>query len=534
MEATVSRSHSRIACTTLALLVSVTALAACGSSDSNASRTRNAAMSSQSPLPYSCAQLEPGVVNETTAYVYFSICDEAERFSIETPDDVDASVPDTDVGNREVIEVPVSRVIDGTPTILTIETEGSTPLDSFHPGVHIYEIVLSRADTNLVSSDDPFNGALYPKVTYSMPASQVRDVYQYGTRSIGINQYVNYIEEYVHKWAMIRLTTCYSSLGLSVMSQIPPKEVLAHAQIDAKVLRNRPLYIHLNSLRYLMYTYYILPNRCDVGSNSYNIFTHGVNKGFVPVEVSELSTAVNVEEILKTGAITWYQSQVVKGQCPAETEVNSALSSEELQRWGEAAHQRLKELAAKNPIARAAENQLSTLELLGLIRSEYGQYGESTLCSQLPAGYAVATAQPFEEILETTRETLPKVDQPEIVVEGEVSEVAVQTLADVATAVIEEKLQPRPEISYTAPLPKPTLKVGSSMSKASVVSASNLAVTKKSKISISRVSSSKKFCSMSRSRVKALKVGVCKVKVSVSQKGLKTKSKTVSITITKK
>ena len=528
------RNKSRIGSLTVALLVSITALAACGDSDSNADRTRNAAMSSQSPLPYSCAQLEPGVVNETTAYVYFSICDEAERYSIETPDDVDASVPDTDVGNIQVIEVPFSRIIDGVPTILTIETEGATPSDFYHPGVHIYEVVLSRADTNLVSPDDPFNGALYPKVTYSMPASQVQSVYQSGLSAVGVNQYVGYLEEYIHKWAMIRLTTCYSSLGLSVMSQISPKDVVSYAQLDAKRRLDRFLFRALNSLRYVISDYVALPDRCAVGQTSYNIFTHGINSGFVPIEVKQISTSDNVEELLKTAALTYYQAQVVNGQCTSNTEISSTLSDTDLQEWGDTAYQRLQKLAVNDPAALAAEAQLTTLKLLELVRSEYAPYGVSTTCSQLPAGYSVAVARPFEEVLESTLETLPKVELPEIVVEGDVLPETKQTLAEIAAAVIEEKSQPQPEISYTAPLPKPTLTVGSSMSKATVVTVSNLAVTKKSKVAVSRIPSSRKICSISKTRVRALRAGVCKIRVSVSEKGSKTLNKTVSITVNKK
>ncbi len=534
-----SRSHSRIASLTLALFVSATVLSACGGSDSNAGRTRNAAMSSQSPLPYSCAQLEPGAVNDTTAYVYFSICDEAERYSIVTPDGLEGSIPESDVEGREVIEVPVSSTIDGEPTLLIIETEGATRSDSFHPGVHFYKVVLSRADTNLVSSDDPFNGALYPKVTYTMPASQAESVYQTGSQLVGADQYVAYLEEYVHKWAMIRATTCYSSLGLSVMSQISPKAVLTHALIDAKIRRNRNLYMVVNSLRNYLINYETLPARCAVGTNSYNIFTNGVNEGFVPIAADKISTTDNIEELLKTSAITWFQAQVVNGQCTADVEVSDSISSADLQQWGDDAHQRLEELAANSPIALAAENQLTILNLLAAVRSAYQIHGLATTCSQLPAGYSVAVAQPFEVLLESTSETLPKVELPEIAVIGDVVQSAEPTLAEAAAAVIEENSQTQtqsksqPEISYTAPLPKPTLKVGSTMSKASVVAASDLAISKKSKVAITRLSASKKFCSLSKTRVRAVRAGVCKLRVSVSSKGAKTLSKTVSITVTK-
>jgi hypothetical protein len=127
------------------------------------------------------------------------------------------------------------------------------------------------------------------------------------------------------------------------------------------------------------------------------------------------------------------------------------------------------------------------------------------------------------------------VELPEIAVIGDVVQSAEPTLAEAAAAVIEEnsQSQSQPKISYTAPLPKPTLKVGSTMTKASVVAASDLAISKKSKVAITRLSASKKFCSLSKTRVRAVRAGVCKLRVSVSSKGAKTLSKTVSITVTK-
>ena len=86
-----SRRRSAIAVATF--FISLVALSGCGG-DSASNRTRNSALPTSSVLPYSCAQLLTDVATETTTEIRFTLCDDAELYSIVTPEGVTGAIND--------------------------------------------------------------------------------------------------------------------------------------------------------------------------------------------------------------------------------------------------------------------------------------------------------------------------------------------------------------------------------------------------------------------------------------------------------
>lgn len=529
--ASMFRNHRLLALFITTVFTSLVALSACGDGNSGSARVKNAALSSSTPVPYSCAQLETEEVSEETTSVAFSLCDEAVRYSIVTPDGVMGSIADTDVQGNEVIRVPVSKSIDGDYTIFTVQVDGAEPLDPYHPGVHVYQVALSRATTTLVEENDPSYGKVFTKILYEMPAPKTFDAFSSGTSVIGVEQYLTNLEEYLQKWAMVRLPTCTSSLSLAVISQTPIKSVLGYAQIDAKRRLKRNLYTKLSQARYFTSSISSLPAGCLNGLNSYNIFTNGIHKGFVPLNESEILESDNVEALLQTTAYGMYAAQVKSGQCPVDDNVSSELSRDDFETVSTNAYKRISELVIDNPVAIAAEYQLTLLMMMTEIRNEYGV---KDLCTKLPSGYYNEKELPKEKALEFAANTLPEKAISDITVQDAVTPDSTPSLGESALLALSNSPAPLGAETWNAPIPSPSLTVGGTMSKSRVVAASNIVIAPKSKVVLTRLATSKRFCSMTPKSVKALRVGTCKMTVVVSAKGKKTIRTTVSIKIKKK
>jgi YVTN family beta-propeller protein len=105
-----------------------------------------------------------------------------------------------------------------------------------------------------------------------------------------------------------------------------------------------------------------------------------------------------------------------------------------------------------------------------------------------------------------------------------------------AAPVVETPVAPKPNSSVQAPAKSsvaPAVSLKKPVSNKSIVSYSKLVVAKTSKVVVKVAQASAKYCKMVGTSVKALKVGSCKVTVTVTPKKGKPTSKTVTLKVTK-
>jgi hypothetical protein len=107
--------------------------------------------------------------------------------------------------------------------------------------------------------------------------------------------------------------------------------------------------------------------------------------------------------------------------------------------------------------------------------------------------------------------------------------------AATTTSTTSTTLASTPVTYATTPTVKaaPTVKVARTLSGKTIASYAKLSVASTSKVSLRVVTSSAKICRVVGTSLKGLKAGTCKVTVSVKPKKGSTKSKTVSVKVTK-
>lgn len=511
-------------------------IAACGSGES-VQRTRNSALSNKTSIAYSCAQLITEPVTESTTKIRFSLCDDAESYSIVTPTGMDGSVNDQIVTGGEEVVVPVSP--GGTGASSTLIVRNGPPISddgTTHVGVHRYDVSISTVMEELVGAGNPLIGTYFQQVVYDMPSPQTLATYRQSPQSLpgGLEQYVAYGDELIEKWAMVKLTTCHASLASAVMADVQGfSGIVANMQLTAKVLRNRGWYIMLNSMREYMYMGPEI-SLCEPGVNGFNVFVEGIEKGFTPVQPGEVSTTKDPVALLKSFALLKFLGQVGRSECDAVEGVKIESSGVDLDEWTNAISEKLVLLSedvdltsAQRLTAKRALRQADTLNLLKDIRD---WADADTKCSRLSAGYAVPVKQASVEVIEIAASTLPapveKQDQ------DSAAPTTVQPLAEVVTNPQPETTVAPAQLVWPEAMAsvKPTLRVGQTVSKSLLVAQSGVVASSKSRVTLTP-RSPKSICTVRSTGVKALKVGTCKVRVSVATKGKKTQTRNVSLTI---
>ena len=406
-------SRRRCAIVVATFFVSLVALSGCGG-DSASDRTRNSALPASSVLPYSCAQLLTDTATEATTEVRFTLCDDAELYSIVTPDGVAGAINDQPVQGGEEISVPVGSVVNGPATQFIVKTVGAVLGDDpiYHSGVHIYRVSLATPEEDAVGANSPLLGTVYPKVSYDMPTPQTWTVYQKGPFDLpgGIGQYVAYIDELAQKWAMVKLATCHSTLAHAQMANINlTSHGFAQAQINAKVLRNRSLYVVLDQLRTFTSEHFSEANMCEPGVNGFNLFVDGVNEEFTPVAATEIASSTDAVALATSFALLRYWKQIVTNTCeaPSGTTVDYELAV--LDTWSTQVFSRVQ--ALRDDVTRTAVERVSSRRLLDQMAMidliEELHISTWGGCAMIAAGYAVPARQNIEAVLQQAADTLP-------------------------------------------------------------------------------------------------------------------------------
>ena len=527
------KTRMRIAVVTAVSLL----VASCGGGES-AERTRNAALPTRTPLPYSCAQLLTDQVTGDTTEIRFSLCEDAEMYSILTPTGVNGQVDDKEVQGGEEIVVPISPEVDGIPTTLIVRTAGALSDDPYHPGVHIYDVSLSRAIEDMVGPDSPLLGSLYPKVGYYMPTPQPWATYRAGFLELpgGPTQYAAYIDELVFKWATFALATCHSTLAQAAMASAGiSSSALGEAQINAKRVNDRDWFVSLNALR--MYTAGYHPIAlCPPGITGVNVIAQGVEQGFSPVEANVIANTSDPVLLLKSLALLKYWGQVVRTECPADPGVTINADAGQIQTWSTQVSDRLNEISEDTKLTSdqrtVALRALRQMDVLDLLNSQRRAFNGVSSCTVIPAGYAVPVKQSVEQVVENVSATLA----PAVEVQSQNSSSnSPQALADIVTDAAPAATVAPSQLSWpvAAASATTTIRVGQTVSRAQLVAQSGLTVTSRSTVRLAQIASSKKICTVKSWGVKAARAGTCKVRLSVATKGKKAQTKTVSLTVTK-
>lgn len=510
----------------------------CGSSEP-AGRTRNAALTTSTSLPYSCAQLITDQATAGTSEIRFSLCDDAEMYSIITPTGTNGSVNDKEVQGGEEIVVPIVAELNGPSTKLVVRTTGALADDFYHPGVHIYAVSLASADAELVGAESSMVGTIYPKVDYRMPMPQRLQTYRAGPQasSGGVAQYASYIDEVVLKWALVTLATCHSNLAQAAMARISDQSgTVAEAQMVAKRLRNRDWFVALNSLRGFVSGFHPI-SLCSPNTVGVNVIAQGVERGFTPLTPEQVADSNDPVALVKSLALLRLWEQIVREECPAREDVTVDLDADAIEILSNQIEGRLGALSEDTNLtqdqrssALRASRQIDVLDLLKYQRQSFG--GVST-CVELPAGYAVSVQQTIDETIEAVSATLPPASDAQSQDAG--APEAPQSLAEIVTNPTPVATVPSSQLSWPAAASSvvPTLRVGRTMTKTQLAARSGLPMSSKSTVKLTQVASSKKFCVVAKWGVKAVRVGTCKVRVSVAAKGKKTLTRTMSLSVTK-
>lgn len=519
----------------------VIAMTACGGAES-AERTRNTTLPTRWTMPYSCAQLLTDQATTDTTEIRFTLCAEAETYSIVTPSGVNGSVDVAPATGVKEVVVPISSDVDGPTTRLVVNVAGARADDYYHPGVHIYEVSLSRATEELVGAASPLIDVVYPKVRYVMPLPQTLNTYRQGPFGFedARTTYSSYVEELGQKWAMVRYTTCHPNVAHAVMAHVDPGNAsgaASNAQVAAKRARLAGWFIALDSLRVFIALAGNEINICPAGARGVNVFTQGVEVGFVPIDQTQVATSTDWTKLLKSFALVRYWEQVARKQCPADRAVTATeKEANGLRVWSRALYDRLVALAEDTSQSqyeqRSARRAADQATMLGILEDARRASGSTTLCSVIPAGYSVPVVTPQVETQAQTEVTVPPVVET-----TSDSSLVPETTAPPADASASPSnvSVPQAELSWPAATPTAPLRVrvGRSVSRADVLSRSRLAVSSGSRVTIRPLGSSTRVCSASTWGVKALRAGTCKVRVTVTTRGAQTQVATVSIRVTK-
>lgn len=514
------------------VVVAMVVMAACGGAESS-NRTKNSALTTSAPLPVSCAQLITETATAETTSLQFSLCDDAVKYAIDTPDGVEGEIQDTSVNGGEIISVPVSPTIDGDPTTLVVQTQNAIPEDPYMPGVHSYSVSLATVTADQVAADNPLLGTLYPRVVYTMPPPQPRSVYQRGPAPTtdGDNVYAKHIDDLVHAWSMLAQQTCYSSVAKAVMATpmvFSVSGALSHIQLNAKVRRNRAWFIYINSLRFMVNEADAI-RVCPPGSTGFNIFLNGVNEGFVPITEKESETSTNAIDLLKSFALVSYWSQIVTQKCPATSTHNPKDSVEVLDTWTKAIKARLDTLrtdAAVGSELWTINQQVDLIEQLAITRDAGPN---SDKCSMISAGYSVPVKKTPAEIIEDVALAV----EPPVASDNQSNASAPPSLSDIASSEQTVPTVPQSQLQMPGVSTAPRLKIGSTMSTSRLAAVAGLRLTARSTVRLQIPAASQKVCRALKSSVRAVRVGTCTVRVSVATKGKKTQAKNVQILIQK-
>lgn len=531
------RLKARVALFTGAVIV----MTACGGGES-AERTRNTTLSTRWTMPYSCAQLLTDQATTETSEIRFTLCAEAETYSIVTPSGVNGSVEEASATGVKEVVVPISPQVDGPTTRLVVRVAGAKADDINHPGVHIYRVSLSRATEELVGAGSPMIDVVYPKVRYDMPLPQTSETYRQGPFGIADARttYASYVEELGQKWAMVRYTTCLPTLADAVMANVDKGRVsgaASHAQVSAKRARNAPWFIALDSLRMTIGLSSDEVNICPAGVQGVNVFSQGIEVGFIPIDPADIAASTDSTRLLKSYAVVRYWEQVARELCPKDSTVMVAAEQvDSLRAWTTSVYERLIALAddesrslVERRTARRAADQATMIGILEQVRRTSGS---SNWCSAIPAGYAVPVVRAQVETQAQTEATVPPV-----VESTSDSSLVPGTTAPPADASASPSNESVPQAALSWPAATSTgplrVRVGRSVSRVDVLSRSRLAVSSGSRVTIRPLGSSTRVCSASTWGVKALRAGTCKVRVAVTTRGAQTQVATVSIRVTK-
>lgn len=520
------------------LVCAVFLVTSCSNSDSS-DRNRNTAIQSNYRLGYSCAQLLTESATASTTEIRFMLCDDAEMYSIVTPIGVDGSIENQAVSaNREVV-VPVKSEVNGEATKLIVRTAGADLSDfsNYHSGIHIYDVSLADVTSDEVGQESSLLGSVQPKVVYDMPSPQSAFIYrQHFSEFSSRDAYVSYVEEFVQKWAMVRLTTCHRSVAQGrIANALYQSGAISDAMINAKRLRDIDGYVALDSLRHFVAGGESSVNLCAPGELGFNLFTDGITAGYTPIPASEVAMSNNVLELAKSHMLLQYWKQIEKGECEAQGQVIPDVEAENLdtysrqglESWSRALEEKLQIVAESSELTSTqrttAQRLLLQIDTLSLVRKMRESFAGASLCTVSPAGYAVAVAQPSEAPSATLAPVEPITESDS---NRNLSEV-VENQAPIPSI-------PASQLNWAAATNAPlTLRVGQTFSRAQLRALAQLASSSKSTISIARVGSSQKVCVVKPWGVRGLRTGTCRVRVSIKNPGKKAQSKVLSLVVTK-
>lgn len=516
----------------VAISTALVLIASCGGSDAS-QRTRNSALPEKYVLGYSCAQLVTEVATESTSEIRFTLCENAASYSIVTPEGVTGAVNDQVVQGGEEIAVPVSSEVNGPESTLIVKMKGAPAEDDagYHSGVHVYRASLATADADLVGADSNLLGTLYPKVVYGFPSPQTWATYRIGiTSGVTREMYADYIDELVQKWAMVRLTTCHPNIAQARMSSAETWNVsgaLAYTQITAKLMRDRDLYISINYLREFTASAPSQANICAPGQQSFNLYSNGIEAGYQPISSDKINDSTDVLALAKTHMLLHYWKQIQQNACDAPSGVSVNYEVAELETWENQALERLRvvsvDVNTSSVDRESAQRLITQIELLEYVGGMRRTFDGVPLCAASNAGYAVPVKQSVEEV----SSTLPSADSGD-------SPSGTAPLADlVNNPTPPATIAPAQLVWSAANNVAQKIRVGQTLSKAQLAAQSGLALTAKSSVKLTSVASSKKVCTVKTWGLKAVKVGTCKVRVSVATKGKKSQSKTLSLQVSK-
>lgn len=511
-----------------ALVVTAALMASCGGTDTG--RPRNAALPPATPrLPYSCAQLESAVVPSGDRPVArFVLCDEAEKYMVVAGSDTVQDAEEAPVPPDNVIEVPVDPG-DATNTAevwvwVTRGAEGDQ-IDQLHR----YVVGIGEVGEATLGVGHPRASERIVRVEYTMPPPYGRSVY---LGDVPRETHHDYVDDIVQKWSMITQRTCYPSPTLARMSMgVGVSSPLADSSIAAKRWRNRNYYVSVSMLRNYTWDWVAPRALCAPGTSSYNMFSDGVESGYVPVSPDAVATTTDVVALLKSYAVVHMEIQVRQQVCDEVLAVSKETGNESLAALKTSLKQRVEELAENDLAARAAGGQIDVLDALTESRVNARIF---PLCARIAGGYSVVTPQDATENSVATEVVLPL---PETVAAQQTPDDSTQTTLPPTTVSPDAVVAPAPPLPKEAvwAVAQPTLRVkaGSSLSGSRLLSFAGLRQPAGAKVRITRSAASKARCTASTRGVKALRPGSCRVTVKVTPRKGKAVTKSITVTVTK-
>lgn len=516
----------------VALVTALAVIASCGGSDS-AQRTRNSALPEKYVLGYSCAQLVTDVVTKSTSEIRFTLCDKAGSYSIVTPEGVSGAVNDQVVQGGEEIAVPISSEVNGPESTLIVKID-SAPSDVnafYHYGIHNYGVSLATVDADLVGADSNLIGTLYPKVAYSFPTPQTLATYRIGvTSEVTREMYAGYIDELAQKWAMVKLTTCHPNIAHARMSMAEAyntTSAMGYAQFNAKLMRDRDLFVSIYYLRKFTASAPSQASICAPGQQSFNLYSNGIEAGYQPISSDKINDSTDVLALAKSHMLLHYWKQIQQNACVAPSGVSVNYEVSELETWENQTLERLRAVSDDvntSSVDRASAQRLITqIELLEYVGQMRRTFDGVPLCAASNAGYVV----PVKQSVEVVSSTLPSADTGD-------SPSSTTPLADlVNNPTPPVTIAPAQLVWSAANNVVQKIRVGQTLSKAQLAAQAGLALTAKTSVKLTSVGSSKKVCTVKTWGLKAVKVGTCKVRVTVATKGKKSQSTSLSLQVSK-